>query len=284
LNQENAAVIRLKDGVDYTTLVIPTHKFEDMTNFEDANNATVRGKAFLMQSYIPSRQMGGKDPLQIYNVGLHAHSSTRAGPNVLVMHATEKVRYEDDGMDEDGKPKPRKKTKEKTWYKYRGAQLIKRLEKCYRSAIRMVEIYQRCVVTEATLRFIVDPEERIWLLRAESMWTSQKPKSVAPSGNSGSGSGLPQKALRVCPGDFCREKTESGFESRARMGEGSPGKGAAENSTGIMSEEAYQLAKSQHWICEEGDEAKKLNAIMDRLAQQHGHGSPQQQVPFSGVG
>jgi len=64
----------------------------------------------------------------------------------------------DSYVDEDGKAKAKKAIKEKLWYHYRGGPLLKRLEACYRSAVRMVEIYQRCEVTEATLRFAVDPE------------------------------------------------------------------------------------------------------------------------------
>lgn len=73
-----------------------------MLNFDDANNGGVRQKCFCVQAYVQSPQMGGKEPLQLYNVSLRAKSSTKAGPNVLVLHATTKTTFEDDGQDEEG--------------------------------------------------------------------------------------------------------------------------------------------------------------------------------------
>ena len=54
------AVLRLREGNDFSTLVVPRGRYDQMLNFEDPNNSAVRSKCFFLQAYVQAKQLGGK--------------------------------------------------------------------------------------------------------------------------------------------------------------------------------------------------------------------------------
>jgi len=54
------AVLRLREGNDYSTQVVHRGRYDQALNFEDANNSAVRSKCFFLQAYVQTKQLGGK--------------------------------------------------------------------------------------------------------------------------------------------------------------------------------------------------------------------------------
>lgn len=54
------AILRLREGNDFSTLVVPRGRYDQMLNFEDPNNSAVRAKCFFLQAYVQAKQLGGK--------------------------------------------------------------------------------------------------------------------------------------------------------------------------------------------------------------------------------